>query len=418
MQKDVLVYFQDESGSDLPVGSLHVQSLRGKESFSFQASDEWLRRSLFRFLDPDLGQFSGPQYLRDDKPNFGLFMDSSPDRWGRMLMRRRESLWARQEGRPARNLGESDFLLGVFDGNRMGALRFKAAWDGPFLDNHADLAAPPLARLRQLEQASLHLEQSDSEDDKDYAKWLRMLVAPGSSLGGARPKANVIDPTGQLWIAKFPSMNDSVDQGSWETLSTELARRGGIHVADFRPERFGKCGRTFLTRRFDRDGSRRIHFASAMTLLGRRDGADSAEGASYLELAELITRICSTAEQDLRELWRRILFSIAISNTDDHLRNHGFLLGAKGWQLSPAFDLNPNPDGTGLTLNISEHDNALDFELALSVARYFRISPQEAKKLRDETTTVVSGWREIATSLGIARKEQELMAPAFRVESR
>lgn len=418
MQAEVLVYFQDDSGSDLPVGSLLVQSLRGKDSFSFQASDEWLRRSLFRFLDPDLGQFSGPQYLRDDKPNFGLFMDSSPDRWGRMLMRRREALWARQEGRSARHLGESDFLLGVFDGNRMGALRFKAALGGPFLDDHADLAAPPLARLRQLEQASLHLEQSDSEADKDYAKWLRMLVAPGSSLGGARPKANVIDPSGQLWIAKFPSMNDSVDQGSWETLAMELARRSGIQVADFRPERFGRRGRTFLTRRFDRDGVRRIHFASAMTLLGRRDGADSADGASYLEVAELIIRSGSAAEQDLRQLWRRILFSIAISNTDDHLRNHGFLLGGNGWRLSPAFDLNPNPEGTGLALNISEHDNVLDFELALSVARYFRIPLQEAKTFRDEITAVVSGWREIAASLGIPRKEQELMAPAFLMGSR
>jgi len=399
---------------DVPAGTLCSQSLRGKEVFSFQASEEWIGHALFRFLDPDLGQFSGPQYLRDNKPNFGLFLDSSPDRWGRLLMRRRESLYAKQEGRVAKTLLESDYLLGVFDGNRMGALRFKNDLGGAFLDDHAELAAPPLARLRQLEQASIHLESEDAQNQKDYEKWLQMLVAPGSSLGGARPKANVVDPEGHLWIAKFPSSNDTVDQGAWESVVAELACRCGISVAKCRAERFSRHGHTFLTQRFDRVDSQRIHFASAMTLLGRIDGVDAAEGVSYLELVELIIQKAFAVDKNLKELWLRILFSIAISNTDDHLRNHGFLLKKQGWELSPAYDLNPNPEGQGLTLNISENENALDFELALSVAPYFRVKAPEAKKTLASIIRIVSDWKDLAQDLRISRKEQEIMAPAFQ----
>jgi serine/threonine-protein kinase HipA len=414
MDRSILVHMNTSSHEDLFGGTLRSRVLRGKEVFSFEASEDWIGRSLFRFLDPDLGQFSGPQYLRDDKPNFGLFLDSSPDRWGRLLMRRREALQAKQEGRKARPLSETDYLLGVFDGNRMGALRFKEDLGGAFLDDRAELAAPPFARLRQLEQASLHLEAEDAQENDDYAKWLAMLVAPGSSLGGARPKANVVDSSGDLWIAKFPSATDAVDQGAWEAVAATLAFRCGLVVPESRAEQFGRKGHTFLSRRFDRNAGARIHFASAMTLLGMRDGADSADGNSYLDLAEIIIRHGFTVEADLRQLWRRIAFGVAISNTDDHLRNHGFVLGAQGWSLSPAYDLNPNPDGTGLTLNISESDNALDFELVMDVSRHFRVPSKEAKQILADMGRIVRNWNEVARSLGIARREQEAMASAFR----
>lgn len=416
MTREILVYFQRLLGESIPAGLLRAQELRGKEVFSFEASAEWIEHTLFRFLDPDLGQFSGPQHLRDDKPNFGLFLDSSPDRWGRLLIRRREALCARQESRPTRHLYESDFLLGVFDGNRMGALRFKLDASGNFLDDNAELAAPPLARLRELEEASLSLEQEDAPDRKEYSTWLRMLIAPGSSLGGARPKANVTAPTGDLWIAKFPSRADAVDQGAWEAVTLELARRCGLCVSKSRCERFGRHGHTFLTQRFDRVKGQRIHFASAMTLLGHQDGTGAAEGSSYLELVEWILRYAHSANRDLYELWHRIVFSIAISNTDDHLRNHGFLLSPHGWELSPAYDLNPDPEGTGLALNISESDNALDFDLALEVAPYFRVSLPQAKEIRDAVLRTVADWRSLAQGLGIPRREQEFMETAFHAK--
>ncbi len=415
MDKTISVYFQDASGTDIPAGTLQTRSLRGKEIFSFEASTQWIERSLFRFLDPDLGQFTGPQYLRDEKPNFGLFLDSSPDRWGRILMRRRESLLARQEDRQPRTLRESDYLLGVFDGNRMGALRFGNDQSPRFLDDNATLAAPPLAQLRQLQQASLHLEGDDVETSSQYEKWLMMLVAPGSSLGGARPKANVVDPTGELWIAKFPSARDRVDQGAWEVVAATLARRCGIAVADFQAQRFGREGTSFLSKRFDRRRTRRIHFASAMTLLGRTDGTDAGSGASYLDMVEFLLRHGGTVERDLRELWTRIAFSVLISNTDDHLRNHGFLLGPNGWALSPAYDLNPNPEGAGLTLNISENDNALDTSLVLDVAPHFRVPLADAKQTLATMERILSRWRELAKESGIPRREQDEMAPAFRV---
>jgi serine/threonine-protein kinase HipA len=414
MDKKIEVYFQDATGSDLHIGELSARALRGKETFSFEAAAPWIRQAVFRDFDPDLGQFSGPQYLRDEKSNFGIFLDSAPDRWGRLLLRRREALLAREENRTARTLLESDCLLGVFDGNRTGALRFKLEASGNFLDDHADLAAPPLAKLRELEQASLHLEAENAPDQAGYSHWLQMLLAPGSSLGGARPKANVLDPQGNLWIAKFPSRNDTLDQGAWEAVTAELARRCGITMAETQTLHLGRKGHTFLSRRFDRNGKQRIHFTSAMTLLGYQDGTQAADGASYLEIAEVILRKCSNVQASLRELWRRIVFSIAVSNTDDHLRNHGFLLSPEGWTLSPAYDINPNPEGTGLTLNISETDNALDFELALSVAPYFRISTAEAREIITDTRKTVSGWRPLAKAIGISRQEQESIAPAFR----
>jgi serine/threonine-protein kinase HipA len=321
---------------------------------------------------------------------------------------------ARSENRPVRTLTEVDYLLGVYEGNRMGALRFKLSPDGAFMDNNKAMATPPWASIRDLEYASLQLEKDELEDDAAYAKWLNMLISPGSSLGGARPKANILDSDGVLWIAKFPSGHDTKDMGAWEAVTAELAILCGIEMAACKALKFYSKQHTFLTKRFDRVGSRRVHFASAMTLLGYTDGTSATEGVSYLELAEWIGRNCDNVSRNLEQLWRRIVFNIAVSNCDDHLRNHGFLLTPRGWTLSPAYDINPDEHGMGLKLNISEDDNSLDFELALSVAKYFGLDNQKTNSILSEIKKVVSSWQHVASKYGISRSEQELVATAFR----
>lgn len=415
VQRSIEVW-ADWVGLDGPsfMGTLFATPSRGKEIFSFEYDDDWLAQASGRSLDPSLGLYSGPQYAPSDQDNFGVFLDSCPDRWGRVLMLRREAQLARSEGRKERKLLESDYLLGVHDFHRMGALRFRATNDGPFLDDNQDMAAPPWTSLRELEQISLKLERSDAHDDPDYAKWLRMLIAPGGSLGGARPKASVVDESGSLWIAKFPSRRDDDDVGAWEAVVHELATNAGLQVATAQFRKFGSDHHTFLAKRFDRtnDGNR-VHFASAMTLLQRSHGNDAASGASYLELAELIIKSGSQTDLDLNELWRRIVFFICVSNTDDHLRNHGFLLSPLGWSLAPAYDMNPNPHGAGLKLNISESDNTQDLTLARDVAQFFRIGDARAEEIINNVSSAVHGWRTTAKKFGISGDEQERMAPAF-----
>jgi serine/threonine-protein kinase HipA len=397
----------------LLMGTLNAVRSRGKEIFSFEYTAEWLEKGYSHHLDPDLQFYSGRQYNADDKPNFGLFLDSSPDRWGRVLMKRREAILARKEKRKPITLFESDFLLGVYDEYRSGAIRFKLNSDGQYVNDEKALAAPPWTSLRELEQASLQLEQDDYDDD-EALKWLNMLMAPGSSLGGARPKASVKDEKGDLWIAKFPSSNDDNDIGGWEAVAMEIARKAGVKVAPFMARKFSSKHHSFLSRRFDRvTGGRRIHFASAMTLLGYTDGADFTSGVSYLELAEYIIRYGANVDDDLEELWRRIVLNIYISNTDDHLRNHGFLLIDQGWTLSPVYDVNPFADGAGLTLNISEDDNSLDIELVRSVISYFRISKEKAEAIIKQVKKAASGWRKIAGQFGLAKREQDMMEGAF-----
>lgn len=402
-----------ELGRPTLMGTLTAEHVRGKELFAFSYTKDWLQQAPALLLDPDLGLYGGPQYSRDDKPNFGLFLDSSPDRWGRVLMERREVFAARQEARKPKTLMESDYLLGVFDRYRMGGLRFKLTEDGPFLDNNDAMAAPPMMALRTLEEASWQLENEDATDSPQFAEWLNLLLSPGSSLGGARPKASVVDPHGQLWIAKFPSRKDDRDIGAWELVVNELAVRSGLRVAEGKARRFTQRHHTFLTRRFDRQGAERIHFASAMTLLGYKDGDDAMAGVSYLHLAEFIMRHGATPDADLEELWRRIVLNICVSNSDDHLRNHGFLLTPKGWSLSPAFDINPIPSSAGLSLNISEYSNALDLDLVAEVAEKFRVNEKKRKEIIDKVTKAVDQWRETAGRAGIARNEIARMEQAF-----
>ncbi len=397
------------------MGKLHVSRIRGKELFSFEYDQLWLKSGYNLYLDPNLEFYSGRQYLPDDKTNFGIFLDSSPDRWGRLLMRRREAAFARKENRKENTLFETDYLLGVFDGHRMGGIRFKIEPNGEFLNNNKSLASPPWTSLGELENASLKLEREDAGEDPDYMKWLSLLVDPGSSLGGARPKAGVIDEKGNLWIAKFPSLNDDRDSGAWEMVLHQLAQACGIVVPDARLLQLGSKHHTFLTKRFDRNyEGRRIHFTSAMTLLGYRDGASHDEGVSYLELVEIIQRFGASPVQDLVQLWKRILFNVFVSNTDDHLRNHGFLLTDRGWRLSPAYDMNPNENGTGLTLNISENDNELSIDLVMSVAGYFNLDEVKSHTILGEVKAIISTWNDIAQKLGIPKMERQVIGKAFR----
>jgi len=413
-KKQVFVYAGWQGLENAPklLGYLNSTQAKGKETFSFEYSEEWIQSGFSQTLDPDLQLYSGAFYPRDEKPNFGIFLDSSPDRWGRVLMQRRERAMAKLEDRDQHTLMESDFLLGVFDQHRMGGLRFKTAQEAEFLNSNKEMAAPPWTSLRELEQASMKFEE-DNTDDPEYIKWVNLLLAPGGSLGGARPKASIIDPEGYLWIAKFPSKNDERDIAAWEMVANELAVNAGINIAEGRVQKFNNKFHTYLTKRFDRtNAGERIHFASAMTLLGYADGERSA-GASYLELAAFIIRNGARVATDLEELWRRIVFSICVKNTDDHLRNHGFLFTDKGWTLSPAYDVNPNEYGTGLHLNISENDNALELSLALSVAPYFRVSPARANEIIEQVQHSVSSWKEAAVKYNLSRAEQERMESAF-----
>ena len=361
-------------------------------------------------LDPDLSLYKGRQYPIN-KNTFGIFADSSPDRWGRVLMQRREKFLADKEGRKPRKLLDSDYLLGVYDETRMGAIRFSLEDGGPFLSDDKETAAPPWATLRALEEASRQFEKDENTLEE---KWLKQLIRPGSSLGGARPKATVQAVDGSLWIAKFPSKHDDNNTGAWEKVVHDLARMCGLNVPESRLETFSKLGSTFLVKRFDRDGDRRIHFASAMTMLGKVDGASAEDGTGYLELVSFLRSNGAAPKMDLVELWKRIVFNMAVSNTDDHLRNHGFILTQTGWRLSPLYDVNPIPYGEYLALNVSEDDSSIDFDLAIDTAEYYGISEKEAERIVKEiSTTVRENWEKLAANYGISRGSIEKMRPAF-----
>ncbi|QOW09939.1 HipA domain-containing protein [Kaistella flava (ex Peng et al. 2021)] len=392
------------------IGVLSAHYGKGKKAFSFEYDQHWLDTEGQWLIDPDIQFFSGAQFP-NSKENFGVFLDSMPDTWGRTLMKRKAAQQAREKGEKAQMLYDIDYLLGVYDKTRMGALRFKTSLDGLFLDDDHNNSTPPWSSIRELQAAAKNLEDDENANVK---KWLAILMAPGSSLGGARPKANVEDENGDLWIAKFPSKNDTIDKGAWEFLAYHLALNCGVEMAECKIEKIAGKYHTFFTKRFDREGSQRIHFASAMTMTGNNEESLRFSTASYLDIAEFIMNFGANVNEKLLQLWRRIVFNICISNTDDHLRNHGFILTDKGWVLSPAYDLNPSVEKDGLALNIDMDDNALNFELAKSVGVYFRINETEMNAIIFEVKNAVSKWRSIASEIGISRGEQELMQHAFR----
>ena len=412
-QKTIFVYDDFSSENSLLMGMLYVNVIKGGESYSFEYDKDWLMKTGLKFtLDPELMPYSGRQYP-SGKNIFGLFADASPDRWGRVLMNKRERILAGKEGRKSSKLYDSDYMLGVYDETRMGGIRFKIVPDGPFLSDDKETAAPPWATLRTLEEASRNFENDESGLAE---KWLNQLIKPGSSLGGARPKATVVDTKGQLWIAKFPSKNDENNTGAWEMVAHDLADLCGLDVPDAKLETFSNLGSTYLIKRFDRILKKRVHFASAMTLLGKTDGASAADGTSYLDIAAFIRSYGAQPKQDLIELWKRIVFNMAVTNTDDHLQNHAFILAENGWVLSPLYDVNPVPYGDELSLNVDEEDNSISIDLAVAIAIKFGISETDAKSYaKDILTTVRENWEKIATGYGLNRRQIEEMRPAFSV---
>jgi serine/threonine-protein kinase HipA len=364
------------------IGVLSAHQGKGRKSFSFEYDKDWLKSNKSFLLDPDIQYFSGPQFPVL-KENFGIFLDSMPDSWGRTLLKKRAQYLAKNQGNTPKKLYELDFLLGVYDESRMGALRFKLEPNGDFLDNSKDCTTPPWTSVGQLQQAVNIIERD--EDNDILQQWLAQLIAPGSSLGGARPKANILDEHKQLWIAKFPSKNDTVDKAAWEYVGYQLALKAGIIMSESKISKVLGNYHTFFTKRFDRKKNERIHFASAMTFTGNNEEILRNSTASYLDIAEVIQQYGANVKQDLAQLWKRIVFNTLISNTDDHLRNHGFILCEKGWLLSPAYDINPSVDKNGLSLNIDLDNNDLDIELVKSVGAYFRLNLREMDKIIEET---------------------------------
>ena len=406
------MYENWSSTNPIILGRLYVDGDKRAEKFSFEYDDKWLLNNGAGItLDPELYLYRGRQYTPLGKQLFGLFSDSCPDRWGRLLLQRREAINARKENRRPNKLTESDYLLGVYDEARMGALRFSVDGGEHFEASDKALATPPWVTLRTLEAAAFSFE---NDEDGFEEKWLNQLIKPGSSLGGARPKATVVDTKGQLWIAKFPSKNDEGDTGAWEKVVHDLAKMSGLNVPESKLEKFSKLGSTFLVRRFDREGKSRIHFASSMTLLGKKDGASAADGISYLDIAGFIKAYGANPKSDLLELWKRIVFNMAVTNTDDHLRNHAFILSKQGWVLSPLFDVNPVPYGDELSLLVDDEDNSISIDLAIRTAPRFGISEVKADEIAREMLSIVRGnWERLAKEYGLSRGQIEYMRPAF-----
>ena len=387
------------------MGELSYESLRGEDSYGFSFDEEWLRRAGELFLSAYLNNYPGVQYTAAGCDIFGCFSDALPDRWGRTLLNRREQLLAQEEGRPLRRLSSFDYLLGIDDYSRMGGFRFKERADADFINSTPTLRVPPLANIRDLEFAARQIEQSEQQNELPDKKWIAQLIQPGSSLGGARPKASVIDTDGLLCVAKFPSRQDDNDAELWEHLSHMLAKRAGISVAETRVLQTSDRRHTLISQRFDRTKSgKRIHFASAMTLLGLHDGDNATNGHGYLDIVDFIIRYGADVDNNLRELYRRVAFNICIGNSDDHFRNHGFLFTPKGWTLSPAYDLNPTLS-RHQSLLITATSNEADLSLLGDASEEYMLSRSVADSIILEVCDALKDWQTLASQLGVPKRE-------------
>ena len=404
--REIFVYVDLDGVAHL-MGRLWSRMRKNKESATFEYDDGWLQHPERFSLEPALQLGPGAFHTPADTPMFGAIGDSAPDRWGRTLMRRMQRRRAEREGNAPRTLRGIDYLLLVDDEARQGALHFADRPGGPFLWGECAKRIPPLLELPELLSAAEHVMEGKDTDEE-----LRLLFAPGSSLGGARPKASVVEKDGHLAIAKFPRRDDEINTVAWEAVALALAAKAGITVPQGRVEIVAKKS-VLLLRRFDRDGARRIPFLSAMSMLGSKDN----EGRSYLEIVDALRQHGAAPQADMEALWRRLVFNILISNTDDHLRNHGFLYaGREGWRLSPAYDLNPVPTDIKprvLTTAVNEDDNTASLTLALEVAGYFDLEKARAREIAAQVGKAVSTWREEAARHGIGKAEINRVASAF-----
>lgn len=411
-----LFIYADFDWLDKPilVGELGYESLRGSDSYSFKYDNSWLRQYGSLSLSADINNYPGWQYTQPERDIFGCFSDALPDRWGRLLLNRREQIIAAEEKRPVHKLSSFDYLMGIEDISRMGGFRFKASQDGEFINCENSLRIPPLTDIRTLVTASMEIEKSEELNRLPEKKWLQQLVHPGTSLGGARPKAVVVNDEGRLCVAKFPSRNDDYDVGLWEHHSHLLAKEAGVIAAQTSVADTGRKYHTFLSKRFDRSADgRRKHFASAMTLLGLTDGCDANTGNGYLDIVDFILQNCCDVEDNLRQLYRRVAFNIAIGNSDDHFRNHGFLLTPKGWTLSPAYDMNPTMNEYQ-ALMINSSTNQADLNILLDSSKEYMIGRKEAEAIIDEVKSGVSQWKPVANRLGISKREMAVYEQVYQ----
>lgn len=412
-----LLVFADFDWLDKPelVGELCYEKLRGSDSYAFQYDEHWLKGHAEVKLSEDINNYPGMQYTQPGQDVFGCFSDALPDRWGRTMLKRREQILASEEKRAVRSLSSFDYLMGIDDFSRMGGFRFKKELEGEFINVSASLKIPPLTELKDLLHASREIEKSEEANVLPEKKWIAQLIQPGSSLGGARPKASFLDEKGNLCIAKFPSRKDDYDAGLWEHFSHLLAQKAGIEVAQTKV--LGGLGKyhTFLSRRFDRkDEAKRVHFASSMSLLGLKDGDNAQGGYGYLDMVDFILQGCCDVEQNLQELYRRVAFNMCIGNSDDHFRNHGFLLTQKGWTLSPAYDMNPTLNEYQ-SLLVNESSNKADISVLLDSCESYLIKKEIAANIIQEVQTAVSGWESLAVQLQIPVREMTLFKDRFKL---
>lgn len=412
-----LLVFADFDWLDKPelVGELCYEKLRGSESYAFRFDDNWLKFHAGIKLSEDINNYPGLQYTQPGNDIFGCFSDALPDRWGRTLLKRREQIQASEEKRAVRNLSSFDYLMGIDDYSRMGGFRLKRELDGDFINVSPSLKIPPLTELRQLVLASQEVEKSEENDVLPEKKWIAQLIQPGTSLGGARPKAGVLDDSGNLCIAKFPSRKDDYDTGLWEHFSHLLARKAGINAAQTKV--LGGLGKyhTLLSKRFDRtDEGKRIHFASSMSLIGLRDGDNAQGGYGYLNIVDFILQSCCDVEKNLQELYRRVAFNICIGNSDDHFRNHGFLLTPRGWTLSPAYDMNPTLNEYQ-SLLINESSNKADIRTLLESCESYMIKKEVAENIIRQVQAAVAGWENLAVLLQIPAREVMMFKDRFKL---
>lgn len=412
-----LSVFADFNWLDKPelIGELYYEKLRGSDSYAFKFDKNWLNAHADIKLSEDINNYPGMQYTQPENDIFGCFSDALPDRWGRTLLKRREQILAAEEKRAVRALSSFDYLIGIDDFSRMGGFRLKREIEGDYINVSSSLKIPPLTELKELVIACQELEKSEENNILPEKKWISQLIQPGTSLGGARPKAGVLDEKEHLCVAKFPSRKDDYDIGLWEHFSHLLAQKAGIQVAQTKV--LGGLGKyhTLLSKRFDRtDDAKRIHFASSMSLIGLKDGDNAQDGYGYLDIVDFILQSCCDVEKNLQELYRRVAFNICIGNSDDHFRNHGFLLTKKGWTLSPAYDMNPTLNEYQ-SLLINESSNKANIKTLLNSCESYMIKKEVAELIIKEVQTAISDWENLAIHLQIPAREIAIFKDRFKL---